>query len=123
VRDATGTTDTLVVGDANGFVRCTNAAGCVVTVPASVFAADDVVTVIADTDGPVSIVQGAGFDLGGREGVTTIGLRDEAASVRSPGPQSTAQAVTPSPPSCRSTTSWRTSPSTRPSPTSNSLRS
>lgn len=49
-----GTTYTLALTDADGIVTTTNTSGVTVTVPASVFAAGDTITVLQDAAGQVT---------------------------------------------------------------------
>lgn len=51
----TGTTYTLIASDTRKIVRCTNASAVTVTVNNSVFAANDVVTILQGGDGSVSL--------------------------------------------------------------------
>lgn len=68
---STGTSGTLVVGDRGALVAATGA----ITVPASVFAARDVVTIANSSNtGAISLIQGSGLTLR-LAGTTTTGTR------------------------------------------------
>lgn len=61
-----GTTHTLVIGNANQYLRATNASGCAITVPPNAdvaFEIGTVVTIRAATAGTVSLVAGSGVTL------------------------------------------------------------
>jgi len=55
----TGTTGTLVVGDRGALVAATST----ITVPASVFAANDVVTIVNNSASSITIAQGSGLTM------------------------------------------------------------
>jgi len=59
----TGTTYTLVAGDALGFVTCNNAGAITVTVPPSVFSAGQQINVQQIGTGQVTFAQGAGVTI------------------------------------------------------------
>lgn len=59
----TGTTYTLVAGDVNKLVTTSNAAAIVVTVPPSVYSANDVINVASIGVGLTSFAQGAGVTI------------------------------------------------------------
>ena len=59
----TGTTYTLVLADADNVVTANNAGAITVTVPPSVFAAGDRITVIQKGAGQVTFAQGAGVTI------------------------------------------------------------
>ena len=59
----TGTTYTLVSGDALGFVTCNNASAITVTVPPSVFSAGQQINVQQIGTGQVTFAQGAGVTI------------------------------------------------------------
>lgn len=59
----TGTTYTLVAGDLNKLVTCSNTSGITVTVPPSVFSAGDQIHIQAINTGQVTFAQGAGVTI------------------------------------------------------------
>jgi hypothetical protein len=59
----TGTTYTLVIGDLNKLVTASNASAITVTVPPSVFAANDVINIQQIGAGQVTFAQGAGVTI------------------------------------------------------------
>lgn len=59
----TGTTYTLVVGDKDKIVTCSNASAITVTVPPSVFSANDIINVQQIGAGAVTFSQGAGVTI------------------------------------------------------------
>lgn len=59
----TGTTYTLVIGDVNKLVTAQNASAITVTVPPSVFAANDVINIQQIAAGQVTFAQGAGVTI------------------------------------------------------------
>jgi hypothetical protein len=59
----TGTTYTLVVGDKNKIVTASNAAAITITVPPSVFSANDIINVQQIGAGQVSFAQGSGVTI------------------------------------------------------------
>ena len=73
----TGTTYTLVSGDALGFVTCNNASAITVTVPPSVFSAGQQINVQQIGAGQVTFAQGAGVTI------TSIGATSTAPKITS----------------------------------------
>lgn len=63
VNAQTGTTYTLVLADADNVVTANNASAITLTVPPSVFAAGDRITVIQKGVGQVTFAQGAGVTI------------------------------------------------------------
>jgi len=59
----TGTTYTLVAGDLNDLVTLNNAAGITLTVPPSVFSANDTINIAQIGVGQVTFAQGAGVTI------------------------------------------------------------
>jgi hypothetical protein len=59
----TGTTYTLVIGDKDKLVTCSNASAITVTVPPSVFSANDIINVQQIGAGQVSFTQGSGVTI------------------------------------------------------------
>ena len=59
----TGTTYTLVVGDKDKIVTASNASAITITVPPSVFSANDIINVQQIGAGQVSFAQGAGVTI------------------------------------------------------------
>lgn len=59
----TGTTYTLVVGDKDKLVTCSNASAITVTVPPSVFSANDIINVQQIGAGQVTFAQGSGVTI------------------------------------------------------------
>ena len=59
----TGTTYTLVAGDLNDLVTMNNASGITLTVPPSVFSANDVINIAQIGAGQVTFAQGAGVTI------------------------------------------------------------
>lgn len=59
----TGTTYTLALTDADGVVTASNASAITVTIPASVFAQGDRITVVQQGAGQVTFSQGAGVTI------------------------------------------------------------
>ena len=73
VREAAGTTDTLVLDDTNGTVRCTNAAAVTVTVPPNAdvaFPIGSFVEIIQDGTGVVTVSPGSGVTIDSRGSLT-----------------------------------------------------
>jgi hypothetical protein len=66
-RATTGTTSgatyTLALADANNIVTTTNTSGVTVTVPASIFAAGDNITILQDAAGQVTFAAGSGVTI------------------------------------------------------------
>ena len=58
-----GTTYTLALADANNVVTTTSASAVTITVPASVFAAGDQITVLQDAAGQVTFTAGSGVTI------------------------------------------------------------
>ena len=73
----TGTTYTLVSGDALGFVTCNNAGAITVTVPPSVFSAGQQINVQQIGVGQVTFAQGAGVTI------TSVGATPSAPKITS----------------------------------------
>lgn len=59
----TGTTYTLVIGDKDKIVTCSNASAITVTVPPSVFSANDIINVQQIGAGQVTFAQGSGVTI------------------------------------------------------------
>lgn len=59
----TGTTYTLVAGDLNDLVTLSNAGAITLTVPPSVFSANDVINIAQIGAGQVTLAQGAGVTI------------------------------------------------------------
>jgi len=59
----TGTTYTLVIGDLNDLVTLSNTGGITLTVPPSVFAANDVINIAQINTGQVTFAQGVGVTI------------------------------------------------------------
>lgn len=59
----TGTTYTLVIGDKDKLVQASNASAITVTVPPSVFSANDQISVVQTGAGQVSFAQGSGVTI------------------------------------------------------------
>ena len=59
----TGTTYTLVAGDLNELVTLSNASGITLTLPPSVFSANDIVNIAQIGAGQVTFAQGAGVTI------------------------------------------------------------
>lgn len=62
-RDVAGTTDTLQVSDAGKVVRYSSASDITVTVDASVHAAMDVITLLPEGAGQITVAEGSGFTI------------------------------------------------------------
>lgn len=80
----TGTTYTLVAGDVNKLVTTSNAATITVTVPPSVYSANDVINVASIGVGLTSFAQGAGVTItstGATSTAPTLRARYSSASV------------------------------------------
>lgn len=73
----TGTTYTLVVGDLNKWVTCSNASGITLTVPPSVFQAGDQIHIQQIGAGQVTFAQGSGVTI------TSTGATASAPKLRS----------------------------------------
>jgi hypothetical protein len=67
----TGTTYTLVAGDLNDLVTLSNAGAITLTVPPSVFAANDVINIAQIGAGQVTLAQGAGVTINSTGAVAT----------------------------------------------------
>ena len=72
----TGTTYTLVAGDVNKLVTTSNASAITVTVPPSVFSANDVINIQQIGAGQVTFAQGAGVTI------TSTGATSTAPKIR-----------------------------------------
>lgn len=59
----TGTTYTLVIGDKDKLVQSSNASSITITVPPSVFSANDQISIAQTGAGQVSFAQGAGVTI------------------------------------------------------------
>jgi hypothetical protein len=59
----TGTTYTLVAGDLNDLVTLSNTGGITLTVPPSVFSANDIINIAQINTGQVTFAQGAGVTI------------------------------------------------------------
>lgn len=67
----TGTTYTLVIGDKDKLVTLNNAAAITLTVPPSVFSANDIVNIAQFGAGQVTLAQGAGVTINSTGATTT----------------------------------------------------
>ena len=67
----TGTTYTLVAGDLNDLVTLNNAGAITLTVPPSVFAANDIINIAQIGAGQVTLAQGAGVTINSTGAVAT----------------------------------------------------
>ena len=67
----TGTTYTLVAGDLNDLVTLSNAGAITLTVPPSVFSANDVINIAQIGAGQVTFAQGAGVTINSTGAVAT----------------------------------------------------
>jgi hypothetical protein len=67
----TGTTYTLVAGDLNDLVTLNNASPITLTVPPSVFSANDIVNIAQIGAGQVTLAQGAGVTIQSTGATTT----------------------------------------------------
>jgi hypothetical protein len=67
----TGTTYTLVVGDLNKLVTASNASAITLTVPPSVFSANDVINIQQIGAGQVTFAQGSGVTITSTGGTST----------------------------------------------------
>jgi hypothetical protein len=67
----TGTTYTLVAGDLNGLVTLNNASPITLTVPPSVFSANDIINIVQVGAGQVTLAQGAGVTIQSTGATTT----------------------------------------------------
>lgn len=80
----TGTTYTLVIGDKDKMVQSSNASAITITVPPSVFSANDQVSVVQTGAGQVSFAQGAGVTItstGATSSAPKLRAQNSAASV------------------------------------------
>ena len=80
----TGTTYTLVSGDVNKLVTASNASAITVTVPPSVYSANDVINVQQTGAGKVTFVQGSGVTITSNGATSTspaLRARYSAASI------------------------------------------
>ena len=67
----TGTTYTLVAGDLNDLVTLSNAASITLTVPPSVFSANDTINIAQVGAGQVTLAQGAGVTINSNGATST----------------------------------------------------
>jgi len=67
----TGTTYTLVIGDKDKLVTLNNASAITLTVPPSVFSANDIVNIAQFGAGQVTLAQGAGVTINSTGATTT----------------------------------------------------
>lgn len=67
----TGTTYTLVIGDKDKLVTLNNAAAITLTVPPSVFSANDIVNIAQFGAGQVTLAQGSGVTINSTGATTT----------------------------------------------------
>jgi len=67
----TGTTYTLVAGDLNDLVTLNNASAITLTVPPSIFSANDIVNIAQLGAGQVTLAQGAGVTIQSTGATTT----------------------------------------------------
>jgi hypothetical protein len=67
----TGTTYTLVAGDLNDLVTLNNASAITLTVPPSVFSANDIISISQIGAGQVTLAQGAGVTINSNGAVAT----------------------------------------------------
>ena len=63
INTQTGTTYTLVIGDLNDLVTMSNASGITLTLPPSVFSANDTINIAQIGAGQVTLAQGAGVTI------------------------------------------------------------
>jgi hypothetical protein len=63
INTQTGTTYTLVIGDLNDLVTMSNASGITLTLPPSVFSANDTINIAQFGAGQVTFAQGAGVTI------------------------------------------------------------
>ena len=63
INTQTGTTYTLVIGDLNDLVTLSNAGAITLTVPPSVFSANDTINIAQIGAGQVTLAQGAGVTI------------------------------------------------------------
>lgn len=80
----TGTTYTLVIGDKDKLVQASNASAITITVPPSVFSANDQISVVQTGAGQVTFSQGAGVTItsnGGTSSAPKLRVQNSAASV------------------------------------------
>lgn len=80
----TGTTYTLVAGDLNDLVTLSNASGITLTVPPSVFSANDVINIAQIGVGQVTFAQGSGVTINSTGATATapkLRVRYSSASV------------------------------------------
>ena len=71
INTQTGTTYTLVAGDLNDLVTLNNAAAITLTIPPSVFSANDSINVAQFGAGQVTFAQGAGVTINSTGATTT----------------------------------------------------
>ena len=80
----TGTTYTLVIGDKDKLVTASNAGAITITVPPSVFSANDQISIAQTGAGQVTFAQGAGVTItstGGTSSAPKLRAQNSAASV------------------------------------------
>jgi hypothetical protein len=80
----TGTTYTLVIGDKDKMVTASNAGAITITVPPSVFSANDQISIAQTGAGQVTFAQGAGVTItstGGTSSAPKLRAQNSAASV------------------------------------------
>jgi hypothetical protein len=80
----TGTTYTLVAGDLNDLVTLSNTGGITLTVPPSIFSANDIINIAQINTGQVTFAQGAGVTINSTGATATapkLRARWSAASV------------------------------------------
>ena len=63
INTQTGTTYTLVAGDVNDLVTASNASPITITIPPSVFSANDTINIAQTGAGQVTFAQGAGVTI------------------------------------------------------------
>lgn len=80
----TGTSYTLVIGDKDKLVQASNAGAITITVPPSVFSANDQISIAQTGAGQVTFAQGAGVTItsnGGTSSAPKLRVQYSAASV------------------------------------------
>jgi hypothetical protein len=88
IRVVSATTDTPVIGDASGYLQCTNAAATTITVPPNASVAFPIGTSIAFEQGDTGIVTvapGAGVTLNSRGGVFSTAGRYAVGQIKKTG--------------------------------------
>jgi hypothetical protein len=84
INSQTGTTYTLVAGDLNDLVTLSNASSITLTVPPSVFSANDTINIAQIGAGQVTLAQGAGVTIASTGATATapkLRLQYSAASI------------------------------------------